>query len=184
MVLSHTRHHRANVSPSTLLCVSRLLLQSCFSPQNTLSEPCAAKAPCYSLSYLWIKSLLPLHCTNNFFFLFSFLGNIISSYSSCILTPSLSSHSKPKEDEQKWGQNQIIILTVGIILDKQWCKFPLPQQLLARNKHSQEYRHWYQKEIPQLWNFQIIISPILAFFYLHLHSAVKSLEEILRNLLV
>lgn len=66
--------------------------------RNTLFEPYATKVPCYSLSYLWIKSLLSLHCTNNFFLVF-----LLKKYNFFI--PFLHTHSIPQlsfQAQRKW----------------------------------------------------------------------------------
>lgn len=172
---------RANSSPSTPHCVSRAASAW---RRNTLLEPYATKVPCYSLSYLWIKSLLPLHCTNNFFFVF-----LLKKYNFFILF--LHTHSIPQLSfpaQRKWtkmrsesdhnfnswhifGQTVLPVpFSSTTTTTSQKQTFTRIQTLISKRNSSAVNT-----------NFQIIISPVVAFFCLHLHSAVKSLKWILSN---
>lgn len=138
MVLSHTRHQQGKYQPQhTPLCFNAAVRELLQPWEETSSlNPVLQRCPGILIS-ISESSLLPLHSTNNFFFVF-----LLRKYNFFI--PFLYTHSIPQlsfQAQRRWTKmrsesdyNFNSWHIFGQMLVQ--FPFPLPQLLLARNRDS------------------------------------------------
>lgn len=101
MVLSHTKQQQGKHQlQNTPLCFKAAVTELQPWEETPSLNPMLPTCPVI-LFPISESCLFHLYIALIISFLFSILGNIISSYPFCILTPCLISHSRPKEDEKK-----------------------------------------------------------------------------------